>query len=300
MMELAPIILFAYNRPWHVTQTLEALAANHLADQSTLYIFADGPKADASVEDLEKINETRVAIRDKQWCKEVIIREADTNFGLAESVIAGVTEIVNKHGKVVVLEDDIITSPYFLTFLNDGLKVYQDSGNVYAINSYMFPIDTDEVTTFLSPLGTSTWGWATWADKWKAFERTPKHKTLIQTNPFLRSRFNLADYNYADMLDNTNSWGIRWYYSVFVRNGLGLFPTKTLCKNIGFGEGATHTKGEFPQMDIQINEIHVVFSYEIGFTQHSALLSIFDRQISNDTLKNHFFRRVLKKVKSIF
>lgn len=255
MKELAPIVLFVYNRPWHTEQALEALAKNEGAGQSVLYVFADGPKPGATDEGLEKINKTRALIRRQSWCKQLIVNESDHNKGLANSVIEGVTQVVNQHGKVIVLEDDIITAPYFLKFLNEGLEMYQESKNVIAINSYMFPIKTDRVDTFLSPLATSTWGWATWADRWACFEKDLAEKELIQSNPFLRNRFNLADYNYAGMLDNKNSWGIRWYYSAFVRNSVGLFPTKSLCRNIGFDEEATHTHQSIVQQDIFSREI---------------------------------------------
>lgn len=269
MKELAPIVLFVYNRPWHTEQTLEALAKNEGAGQSILYVFADGPKPGATDEDLEKINKTRALIRRQSWCKQLIVNESDHNKGLANSVIEGVTQVVNQHGRVIVLEDDIITSPYFLKFLNEGLEMYQESKNVIAINSYMFPIQTDRVDTFLSPLATSTWGWATWADRWACFEKDPAEKELIQSNPFLRSRFNLADYNYAGMLDNKNSWGIRWYYSAFVRNSVGLFPTRSLCRNIGFDEEATHTHQSIAQQDVFSREIVLDKKDKVDLSLHS-------------------------------
>ena len=116
MKDLAPILLFVYNRPWHTKQTLEALSQNELADQSTLYIFCDGPKPDVSQANSENITITRQVIREKQWTKNVIIYENETNRGLADSIVKGVTEVINKHGKVIVLEDDIVTSKGFLKY----------------------------------------------------------------------------------------------------------------------------------------------------------------------------------------
>src|SRR4051812_37549635 len=113
-MNLAPIVLFIYNRPWHTRQTLEALYKNDLASESVLYIFADGPKKNASEDALKIINKTRECLKRKKWCKEVIITERPTNLGLADSIINGVTEIINKYEKVIVLEDDIIASRGFL------------------------------------------------------------------------------------------------------------------------------------------------------------------------------------------
>lgn len=275
---LAPIVLFVYNRPRHTEQTLQALASNVLAGESILYVFADGPKPGATPADLEKINDTRALIRRQTWCKELVLVESEQNKGLANSVIEGVTQVVNKHGRAIVLEDDLVTSPYFLTFLNEGLEMYQERKNVIAINSYMFPIQTDRIDTFLSPLATSTWGWATWADRWAWFEKEPKHVALIQNNPFLRSRFNLADYNYAGMLDNRNSWGIRWYYTAFLRNAVGLFPTKTLCFNIGFGEEATHTKSSIDQEKVFSGKIVHHLKESIDLLVYKLLLNRFTTQ----------------------
>src|SRR5476651_1758025 len=120
-MQLAPIVLFVYNRPWHVEQTLNALAANELAAESELYIYADGPKDNADAITLENIQKTREIIRKKKWCNEVYIIERSKNLGLQASIIEGVTTVVNNYGKVIVLEDDIITSPYFLQYMNDAL-----------------------------------------------------------------------------------------------------------------------------------------------------------------------------------
>ena len=114
-MNLAPIVLFVYNRPAETRQTLEALAGNHLSGESVLYVFADGPKDDASPEQRKSIDEVRTLVQSRKWCKEVVLYESPKNNGLANSVIRGVTEIVNRHGKIIVLEDDIITSPFFLT-----------------------------------------------------------------------------------------------------------------------------------------------------------------------------------------
>jgi hypothetical protein len=274
-MDLAPIALFVYNRPSHTMRTLEALAANTLASKSILYIFQDGPKPGASAEDLNKINQVEKIIEGTTGFQRVVLSKRSVNVGLANNIINGITEVVNQHGKIIVMEDDLLTSPFFLQYLNDGLEVYKSSCNVYAINGYMFPIETEAISVFLSPLATSTWGWATWADRWKAFERKPVYKDLIQKNKFLRSRFNLADYNYADMLDNMNSWGIRWYYSVFMRNGLGLFPTKSLCYNIGVGEESTHTKREIQQMEIFTDRLPMVFVESINIEVHEKLLRFF-------------------------
>jgi len=121
---LAPVILFVYNRPWHTRQTLEALKNNDLAEESILYIFSDGPKKNADQQDINKIQEVRCLIKEENWCGEVKIFESRENFGLADSVIRGVSKVINIHDRVIVLEDDIVVGKYFLTFINSGLEVY--------------------------------------------------------------------------------------------------------------------------------------------------------------------------------
>ncbi|MBS1917784.1 MAG: glycosyltransferase family 2 protein [Bacteroidetes bacterium] len=233
--DLAPIALFVYNRPLHTRQTLEALSKNFLAEESTLYIFSDGPKNGAQTEDQKKIQEVRNTIRSKEWCKKVHLIERPDNIGLAASVIKGVSEIINQFGKIIVLEDDLVTSPYFLDYCNSGLELYKNEKNVYSINSFMFPVDfKTKKETFLCPLATSSWGWATWQDRWIFFKDTVMDKDIIMNDDFIRDKFNFGGIKYSDMIENVNSWAIKWYYSVFIRNGLGLFPTQSLVRNIGF------------------------------------------------------------------
>jgi len=245
-MPLAPIILFVYNRPGHAEQTLNAFAANRLADESILYIYADGPKADASPETLENISLTRALIRSKKWCKEVFIIESEVNRGLAGSVIRGVTEVVNKHGKIIVLEDDIITSKYFLQFMNDALDVYSDEPKVLSIGALNFFATDDQVPdTFFVPIP-DCWGWATWKNRWQLFEPNAQtlYTRLIENN--LVGKFNLnGAYNFESMLldqikGNISSWAIRWQALAYLENKLSLYPKYSVAKNIGFGTSGTH------------------------------------------------------------
>ncbi len=132
-MELSPIILFVYNRPAHTRRTLEALSANNLAAKSLLYIFSDGPKENASSSELINIEATRNVIKSKKWCGEVVINEKRKNRGLVDSIIAGISDVTEAHGRAIVLEDDIITQPGFLQFMNDALVLYADQERVMQI-----------------------------------------------------------------------------------------------------------------------------------------------------------------------
>ncbi len=168
-MNLAPIVLFVYNRPWHTEQALNALMQNELAGQSVLYIYADGPKENPGDEQLKNIEEVRKVIRWQQWCKEVIIIEADNNKGLAASIVDGVTEIVNKHEKVIVLEDDIVTSVGFLKYMNEALTLYKDDERVLEVSAFMFPIQSAGLPDTFFYNANSCWGWGTWKRAWKYY-----------------------------------------------------------------------------------------------------------------------------------
>ncbi len=246
---LAPIALFTYNRPGHLLQCLKSLRENELASKSILYVYSDGKKDGASSEEIKKIEACREIARQELWCKEVIVIEQTENLGLARSVILGVTEVINKHGKIIVLEDDLIVSTSFLSFMNECLDAYSGIENIYSVNGFMFPIDIHERSTFLLPY-TSTWGWGTWKNKWAAFnsEINEEDKHIIASDHLLKKRFDLSDYDYTSMLAyKNNSWGIKWYYSVFIRNGLNIFPTRSLVNHTGNdGSGTNHTRESDP------------------------------------------------------
>ena len=136
---LAPVILFTYNRPEHTKRTIEALAANELAAETDLYVFSDAAKKDA---DKGKVQEIRDYVKSVQGFRQVELTAREQNYGLAKNVIEGVTAIVNKYGKVIVLEDDLITNRYFLLFMNDGLDRYQNEQKVTGITGFSHFGDT--------------------------------------------------------------------------------------------------------------------------------------------------------------
>jgi len=159
-MKLAPVALFVYNRTDHVQRTLKSLMVNELADRSDLYIFSDGPRENASEKQIQKIKEVRNLIREKKWCGKVEIIERKENLGLAVSIISGVTEVVNTYGKIIVLEDDLILSPGFLNYMNDGLSLYESDNRVFHIAGHIFETNHELPDTFFYN-ETSCWGWGT-------------------------------------------------------------------------------------------------------------------------------------------
>lgn len=244
-MNLAPIVLFVYNRPWHTRKTLEALAKNEYAEQSALFIYSDGPKSDANEQEHKQIQEVRSIIQSKKWCKEVTIKEAPENLGLADSIIKGVTEVVEKHGAVIVLEDDIVTSKGFLKYMNDALNLYENEKQVMHIAASMLPIKEQLPETFFFNV-CSCHGWATWSRAWQHLRTDPFELLLELKDKDLLDRFNIeGTENFANQLERNisgalHTWAIKWYATVFLKNGFCLHPKKSIVNNIGCDGSGVH------------------------------------------------------------
>ncbi len=243
-INLAPIVLFVYNRPWHTRQAIEFLQKNELANHSKLFIYSDNAKNDLDANDVKNVREYISAIK---GFKQVTVIERQKNYGLAANIIDGVSKIVNKHGAVIVLEDDLVTSPYFLKFMNDGLGAYKDEERVASIHGYIYPLKNIEglpETFFIK--GADCWGWATWKRGWQLFEADGQKLLgeLYQRN--LTNYFDFdGAYQYTKMLKNqingkNNSWAIRWHASAFLNNKLTLYPGRSLVHNIGTDGSGTH------------------------------------------------------------
>jgi hypothetical protein len=246
----APIALFAYSRPEHLRKTLEALSRNHLAAQSTLHVYADGPKPGADGQTLDRIRQVRAVLREPWGFATIRVVEREANVGLANSVIAGVTEVAGAHGQVIVLEDDLVTSTGFLRFMNQALETYADAPQVMQVSGYQFPIEFPAAIpeAFFLPFTTS-WGWATWKRAWDRFDPHALGWQDLRVSAALRNRFNLdGSHPYSDMLvdqmqrGTLDSWAIRWWWSVFRQDGIVLHSRGSLVRNIGFDQLATHTK----------------------------------------------------------
>lgn len=236
-MNYSPIALFVYNRPIHTRQTIEALQKNPECTQSDLFVFSDAARH-SNAQSI--VSEVREYLHKISGFKSITIIEQEKNFGLASSIIEGVTMLCAQYGKVIVLEDDLRVSPHFLSFMNSGLELYKDETIVMQIAGYMFPasLNMDDDALFLPFI--SSWGWATWSRAWNNFDVNAANFQKLKVDKQLIKKFNLnGNYDYFKMLKSqqngkTESWAIRWYLSVFFLNGLTLYPKKTLVENIGF------------------------------------------------------------------
>lgn len=245
-MKKAPIAFFTYKRPRHTLRSLESLAQNEGAAESELFIFCDAPKRQ---EDQESVKQVREVVRSKQWCGTVNIIERETNFGCDNSIISGVTQLCTEYGRVIVIEDDLVLSPFFLDYMNRSLNIYQDNPRVMSISGHMFPVDVStETDAFFLPL-TTAWGWATWQRSWKYYDTKMTKYYELKKDNLLKYKFNVnGSYPYFKMLESTRHckieadrpWDIRWYLTVFMEKGLVLFPSRSLVKNIGLDGSGLH------------------------------------------------------------
>lgn len=241
-MKFAPVTLFVYKRLWHTQQTVEALQRNEFANSSELFVFSDGPKSET---DRDNVQSVRDYLRTITGFRKVTVVERDINLGLAQSIITGVTEIVNKYGRIIVLEDDMVTSPHFLRFMNEALELYKDEERVISIHGYMYPVKTKLPETFFLKV-TDCWGWATWERGWDLFEPDGQ-KLMEELNARkLTYRFDLdGSYHYTRMLQDqingkNNSWAIRWQASAFLKDKLTLYPGRSLIFNTGIDASGSH------------------------------------------------------------
>lgn len=265
-MTPAPIVLFAYNRPALTIRTVEALLGNELACKSDLFIYSDGPGDDQQEANVYAVREYVHGI---SGFKTVTIIERESNWGLSKSIIEGVTSVINQYGKVIVLEDDIVASPCFLSFMNQALAFYSGRKKVWHISGWNYPIaGHDPKDTFLWRV-MNCWGWATWADRWEYFEKDTG-KLLGNWSKADIKRFNIdgAAKDYwrqvvANHEGEINTWAIFWYATIFQQNGLCLNPAKTFVDNIGFNSGGVHCHAEKPYIDVLNQEQSFNFPTEM-------------------------------------
>jgi hypothetical protein len=247
MSVLAPIVLFVYNRPEHTRRTLAALAANPLAGDSDLIIYADGPK---KPEHAASVQQARDVARGASGFRFVRLVERNENLGLARSIITGVSEVCSEHGRAIVVEDDLVVSPDFLGFLNAGLDHYADERDVMQVSAYAYPTpDGVRTRSYFLPMA-SCWGWATWERAWSRFDPAMAFLRRLDQDRALQHRFNVdGAYDYYGMAcqqrkGQIDSWGIRWQLTMFESGGLVLYPKETLVTNIGVDDSGTHGAGE--------------------------------------------------------
>jgi putative methyltransferase (TIGR04325 family) len=253
----APIVLFAYKRIAHVKELINSLLENPEAKDSRLIIYSDGPKDG----DALAVEEMREHLKTITGFGTVELIQRAYNYGLADNIIAGVTEVLKQFGRAIIVEDDLVVSEAFLSYMNQGLELYADEERVASIHGYIYPIG--ELATGLPETfflrGADCWGWATWKRAWDGFDADGA-KLLRQ----IVERDLLYDFDmgttkgFSQMLlqqvnGRNDSWAIRWHASAFLRNQLTLYPRQSLVRNMGCDGSGTH--GESSQANLTL-ELH--------------------------------------------
>ncbi|MGB3947495.1 MAG: sugar transferase [Bacteroidia bacterium] len=292
MISLAPIVLFVYKRPKHTIQTIEYLKKNKLAKESDLFIFSEYQKTN---EDLADVTAVRTYLKTIEGFKSITIIERPVFFGLAKSVINGISNVFEKHDRVIVLEDDIITSPVFLEYMNEGLEKYEDNKKIFSITGFCYPPGLMEIyneykhDVYLLPRA-SSWGWGTWRDRWYRADWDVRDFNEFSKSEELQKKYDATGGDKSRMLikqmqGQIDSWAIRWDYTHYKNNAYGLFPVKSLINNIGLDKSGTHTKnlkeytneitGFKPTFPININtDSKIVAAYKKIYTKGGYVFKI--------------------------
>ncbi len=238
---VAPVVVFAHRRPDHLRRTLDALAQNHSADRADVTVICDGPRSSDEAPACHAV--VCEAERERPFGK-ITVNRRGRNLGLAQSIVDGVSRMLGQHERVIVLEDDIVTSPAFLTYMNEGLERYSADNRVISLHGYSYPTELEE-PFFLR--GADCWGWATWRRGWEIFN--PDGVSLLQRlrDQSLTDAFDFnGAYPYTRMLEDqiagrNDSWAVRWYASAFLADKLTLYPGRSLVQNIGNDGSGTHS-----------------------------------------------------------
>lgn len=244
----APVILFAYNRADHLHKTLSALGYNTLAKETEVFVFIDGPKTEEGRSATQQVIEC-VKKFSTGFFSQVHMIVAEKNKGLAPSVIDGVTKILNEYGKVIVLEDDSVSSRYYLSFMNQALDFYEQQKDVWSIGGFTVPmcLPEDYRKDIIATQRVSSCAWAIWKDRWELIDWSDKPYKKFRFSYKKRRKFNAWGNDRANMYDDQmngriNSWAIRFDYAMFINKAMNIIPRESLIENIGIDGSGTHSR----------------------------------------------------------
>ena len=282
-MNISPIIIFTYNRLDHLDTLIRSLKKNVLFAESKVLVYSDGPKNEI---DEDKIKKIRIYLKKNLISNNSEIVERTINLGLSKNVIGGITQAFKTYDQLIILEDDLEVSPFFLNYMNDALNLYASSENVASISGYMYPIDAKNFSNdyfFLKLV--ESWGWGTWKRAWNNFETdSVKLKNEIDERKLV-NEFNFSSgISYYKMLNDNidganDSWAVRWYASTFLKNMNTLFPSKSFVKNIGIdnsGENCNYTTVYDSHINFEYKPLKKIDSLELAADRH-AVKSFFQK-----------------------
>jgi Glycosyl transferase family 2 len=277
----APIALFAYERPDHLRRTLEALAANDGAGESELYVFSDGPK---DVGSADSVRAVRDCLRSASGFRSVTVVERERNMGLANSVIAGVTEVLERSPSVIVMEDDLLTSRNFLAFVNAALSTYEHRQDVFSVTGYNYPLripSSYRQDAYLSYRG-SSWGWGTWRDRWSQVDWPVSDYAEFVSDDRAKELFRRGGDDLAAMLQlqmsgELDSWSIRFDYAHYKHDAFCVHPVVSKVQNIGFDGSGVHC-GDSDDYHVELDPGDRPFSLDPDLTLDPSVQRAFDQR----------------------
>ena len=289
----APVLVFAYNRPDHLIRTLDSLAQNDHAKDTELYIFSDGA---AKESDQEAVSRVRKIIDSFRGFKRINRVFRDSNFGLADNIIDGVSTVLQSFCQAIILEDDMVSSRYFLSYMNQGLRLYENEARVAGIHGYIYPRCPGLPRSFFLR-GADCWGWATWRRAWDHFE--PDGKKLLEEIKAgnLEDEFNFGGaFDYTGMLQDwvkgrNNSWAVRWYASAFLKDMLTLYPGVSLIRNIGLDGSGEHCAAT-DSLDVRLQD-HRITLEKIEAVEDGQARKIVARGLLKSRSRLQAFKRRL-------
>lgn len=294
-MSVAPVVLFAYNRPQHLRRTIEALQLDPWAERTELIVHADGardPRAQPGVEAVRRY------LRGVDGFRRIEIHERPDNLGLARSVIDGVSRVLRSHPALIVLEDDLIVSPRFLQVMNALLERYADEPRVFSVTGYSFPTASVRpprgypFSVYFSPR-ISSWGWGTWRDRWESVDWEVRDYASFAVDPHQRRQLARWGDDLGEMLDaqmrgEIDSWAIRFSYAAHCQSRLSAWPIRSLVDNIGLDGSGMHCTPD-PRL---VQQIDPAWPSELRLPANVELDPRFVRQV-----RLHFGQDLLSRAR---
>lgn len=290
----SPISIFVYKRKKHLKITIDSLKKNAEAKNSALYIFSDHWRSE---QDKVSVLEVRKYISTISGFKKKVVIYRNKNFGLSKNIIEGVNYILKYNNKIIVLEDDLKLSKYFLQYMNYNLVYFEKNNKIASIHGYVYPLKNKlKLEKAFLIRGADCWGWATWRRSWTLFE--PNGKKLLKNiiNKNLINEFNYnGGYNYLNMLKKqilkkNDSWAIRWHAAIFLKNKYTLYPRSTYVNNIGLDGSGIHNGNYFNEYNSKLSSKKFFFNKKIEIKESVVAKNEFES----------FFRKIRKKKPLIF
>lgn len=286
----APVVLFVYNRTDHTKQVIEALSHNDGASDTEVFIYSDAAADETEEGNVRQVRQYLEEVQRQTWFKNVSIILAEQNKGLEKSIIEGVTNIMNRYGRAIVLEDDIVTAPDFLNFMNQALDYYEDDEKIWSISGYT--VNSSRVAkgkrdVYIGYRG-ECWGWASWKNRWVKVDWIVSDYSQFSKNKKQRRSFNKGGRDLANMLKlqqegHIKSWAIRWCYQQYKEGMFTIFPKYSKIRNIGFDGSGTNCS----EQNVGQTNFHVENRWNFVYKSNDWLVS--------NEFRKHYYKSYIRQ-----